>query len=500
MNSDTNTDTGAIATTQAPVAVTETAQAAQVAPQAVARRKPAKAAASAAGAGGLNAAVDGKRGNGGDATQRVGGRLAQGLQQPDAGSAGNVSYIDPTKPPAIVCDDGYDLRFEFGVVKHLVMAEEPDVEDVSYARYLVYLDRVRELEIKASALVARRYANAEVMGVAPQAVNRLPSMGALTSDKDDLSGEGGDVIEIHTQEALRLFIGFDAGTRADGSKQYPIPGAVRVGTALRTITSVAARFGNPYAELSLIQIEALFKNLSLEIAELQGKHEHLIAARGKRGMKLTVRRNQTPVVVPLGFRSPYGYACADLVAQFDYLTRVIATTAKAGLLVGEAIAKSGDEANTVGDAMAAPSNREKRLAKFEGRLDGRDIKTKFRGVYTAIMRMAQVLGQPELAEVNRGDWIMYQLTRGTAKSGGLTKLGVKGKDLRSGGEIAREAREEGKRLAVMRAVHACEMAFGELPRDLLIGELQPAYVTSKLRVSAEERVLMMDIVGRRIQV
>jgi Transcriptional regulator AcaB len=430
------------------------------APKTVARLKPAKAAVSAAVAGGLEAGATKKTVVGGGGVSH-----ALSVQQSNARFA---QLVNPSDPPDYTFGGRYDLRYEFGVVKHLVLAEEPNVEDAAYGRYCVYLDKVAELNNTLTAMAARRYANAEVMSVAPQAVGALDRVGGLTSLDED-TGEG-DVIELHTQDAVRLFLGFDAGVRLDGSKQYPIPGAVRVGTALRTLCSVAVKYGNPYAEMALMQIEGLFASLAVEVETLQSKHTALIGLRAKRSIKLNVRRSSAPQLVPLGFKSPYGFACADLVSQFDYFARVVATTGAAGL-----------------------------VTKEEARLDLLDIKTKFRAVFNEIMRMGVQLGKDQLSQVSRGDWVMYHLTRQNKTAVVPAKAEANTSSM-SGGELAKQERDEAARLARMEGVTRCEQLFGMLPSALLLGDEQPKFVTSKVRVTAEERVLIEQIVRQRSEI
>ena len=45
----------------------------------------------------------------------------------------------------------------------------------------------------------------------------------------------------------------------------------------------------------------------------------------RRGLALSVLASRSPVTVELGFRSPYGYATAEAIVEFDYHVRMVKT-------------------------------------------------------------------------------------------------------------------------------------------------------------------------------
>jgi hypothetical protein len=45
----------------------------------------------------------------------------------------------------------------------------------------------------------------------------------------------------------------------------------------------------------------------------------------RKGLHLSVLRSRSPATVELGFRSPYGYATAEAIVEFDYHVRMVKT-------------------------------------------------------------------------------------------------------------------------------------------------------------------------------
>ena len=61
--------------------------------------------------------------------------------------------------------------------------------------------------------------------------------------------------------------------------------------------------------------------------------------------------SRSPVAVELGFRSPYGYATAEAIVEFDYHVRLVQTLIRGG--VSDAISLPFDEDELLQAVLAA---------------------------------------------------------------------------------------------------------------------------------------------------
>jgi hypothetical protein len=65
--------------------------------------------------------------------------------------------------------------------------------------------------------------------------------------------------------------------------------------------------------------------LRTRLGELVRVQEEGIEALRRKGLGFSVMASREPKVVELGFRSPYGYATAEVIVEFDYYVRLIQT-------------------------------------------------------------------------------------------------------------------------------------------------------------------------------
>jgi integrating conjugative element protein (TIGR03761 family) len=136
-----------------------------------------------------------------------------------------------------------------------------------------------------------------------------------------LAAEQPDAMTLHTREAWRLF----SGRQADSESQVSaIPGARRYAAILRSIWSLSAQ-DNPYADWFLVRtdhsLSDLRSQMDLAIWSREAEFERL----RRRGLALSVLASSRPAQVELGFRSPYGYAVAQAVLDFDLHVRMVQT-------------------------------------------------------------------------------------------------------------------------------------------------------------------------------
>ena len=150
----------------------------------------------------------------------------------------------------------------------------------------------------------------------------------LLSAIGELVDEAPDTMALHTREAYRLFV----GRSLDTAKQHEsIVGGRRVAAALRAIWYLSGN-DNPYADWVLVDIGERISEIGGSLHRETQRGEDRLYALKQRGLSLSVLQSRVPQQVELGFRSPYGYAVADLVVRYDYCNRVIKTLVRKDLL------------------------------------------------------------------------------------------------------------------------------------------------------------------------
>ena len=136
-----------------------------------------------------------------------------------------------------------------------------------------------------------------------------------------LADETPDVMTLHTQDADRMF----TGRVADARSQAPaIPGGRRFAAVLKSIWYLSAN-DNPYADWILIRVYQSLVAIRAQMAQAIAAREAEFEALRRKGLNLSVLRSRSPATVELGFRSPYGYATAEAIVEFDYHVRTVKT-------------------------------------------------------------------------------------------------------------------------------------------------------------------------------
>ncbi len=136
-----------------------------------------------------------------------------------------------------------------------------------------------------------------------------------------LADETPDVMTLHTQDAFRMF----TGRAADAQTQvFAIPGGRRFAAVLKSIWYLSAN-DNPYADWILIRVYQTLIAIRAQMAQAIRSREAEFEALRRKGLNLSVLRSRSPATVELGFRSPYGYATAEAIVEFDYHVRMVKT-------------------------------------------------------------------------------------------------------------------------------------------------------------------------------
>ncbi len=150
-------------------------------------------------------------------------------------------------------------------------------------------------------------------GAAP-AKTAGPSVGQLVDETPD-------AMTLHTQDAYRMF----TGRAADPASNAPaIPGGRRFAAVLKAIWYLSAN-DNPYADWILIRVYQSLSAIRAQMGQVIQAREAEFERLRRRGLALSVLASRSPVTVELGFRSPYGYATAEAIVEFDYHVRMVKT-------------------------------------------------------------------------------------------------------------------------------------------------------------------------------
>jgi integrating conjugative element protein (TIGR03761 family) len=218
-----------------------------------------------------------------------------------------VFPISPDSP----FEDKYDIAGERDALKDLVEADNPDETDPRWERFMLLLEREEQLKRDRANRQQRQYADPIVPDHEARA---LKAIGSLVADESD-------VMEIHTKEAYRLFIG---RTRDESPRGYGITSGKKVAAVLRSIWNLSAN-DNPYADWMLVQVTQRVGELRQQLEQAGNAFQEDLDKLQARGLRVSVLKSRAPVKVELGFRSPYGYMIADLILDFDWYARLVKT-------------------------------------------------------------------------------------------------------------------------------------------------------------------------------
>jgi hypothetical protein len=104
--------------------------------------------------------------------------------------------------------------------------------------------------------------------------------------------------------------------------------------------------------------------------------EEAIELLKRKGLSLAVMGSRRPKTVELGFRSPYGYATAEAIVEFDYYVRMIKTLI-----------------------------HKDRMSDDEGRVAIREVGRELRALFLEPIRWERHLLREELRQLSRSDFL-----------------------------------------------------------------------------------------------
>lgn len=130
-----------------------------------------------------------------------------------------------------------------------------------------------------------------------------------------------DNMTLHTREAYYLFNG-DQAARRDASTLEA--SGRHFASAMKSIWQICGR-DNPFADWLLIRLYDGLVAQRARIAERTAARELVIEQSRRKGLVFAVLESSNPRTIELGFRSPYGYAAAEAIVEFDYYVRLTQT-------------------------------------------------------------------------------------------------------------------------------------------------------------------------------
>ena len=192
-----------------------------------------------------------------------------------------------------------------------ISADNPDPNDPRSARLAELSAREDEPHPPPQGAVSGQ----RIRSVVPDyEARRIAGLGQLTDAEPD-------TMTLHTRDAFRAF----TGRRADASGKLAfIAGGQRYAATLKMIWYLSAN-DNPYADWSLIRTYEALKAVRDHLAGVTQARAEAIEMMKHRGLTVSVMSARKPRIVSLQFRSPYGYATADLIVEFDYYARMVKT-------------------------------------------------------------------------------------------------------------------------------------------------------------------------------
>ena len=221
-----------------------------------------------------------------------------------AGEGDQLASVHFPVSPDSPFPDGYDIAAERDALADLVSAENPDASDPRWPRFLELSEREERLRQMNTARKLRQGAESVVPD---HEARRIVELGQLTDTAPD-------TMTLHTKDAFRMFTGRQAD--AEG-KVVPIAGGKRFAAVLKSIWYLSAN-DNPYADWILIRMYEGLMGVRAHLAEATRDRENGIELLKRKGLAFSVMQSRSPKTVELGFRSPYGYATAEAIADFDF--------------------------------------------------------------------------------------------------------------------------------------------------------------------------------------
>ncbi|MEW8139473.1 MAG: PFL_4669 family integrating conjugative element protein [Candidatus Thiodiazotropha endolucinida] len=154
--------------------------------------------------------------------------------------------------------------------------------------------------------------------VTPDLVNKRPGMLRTRGE-----------LVLHTRSAHRLFYG---RRRDDKKNQKPIIGLIRFALNMSQICDLAAE-DDPYADAVLLKVENKLEECKSKVMQHVKELEDLLSDTD--GISIKVYDSVEPVILPLEFKTTYGFLAARILSQYDKLVRLAQSARHVGLFFQE---------------------------------------------------------------------------------------------------------------------------------------------------------------------
>lgn len=355
----------------------------------------------------------------------------------DLVAAPKGGFVSGAKPFTFVTEkgspfsDGYSIAGERAALKDelkLLSADELGYAHPSFDRVMELDKRERQL---AHSVAEYQQRNGADVTVSLNDARSMQTLGALVASSQDT-----DTMTLHTKEGLRLFM----GRAKDPQKKHEvIHGGTRIGSGAKVMW-VLTGTDNPYADWALVRLESSLRTITETLlTETEAGQKKLMAMR-ERGINYSVLHSQKPQTLQLGFKSPYGFAIAEMIALYDYYVRVIKSLVHRNLRADE-------------DAYAAI----------------RGVTRTIRGRFSEFARFERCLTYPQCAGLSRADYVLVQTDKTT----------------------------EAAKAAAARIAAVTEI-FGPVPAEIFSGALSPKHSKRRQKLTQHDRALL-DSIARDLE-
>jgi integrating conjugative element protein (TIGR03761 family) len=219
--------------------------------------------------------------------------------------------------------DGYSLKAEREALADLLETDNPDEADPRYPRLLLLEEREQQMR-QADATHKLRMGAESV--VTMQEALSMRQLGSLVDEE-------ADSMTLHTKEGYRLFMG---RARDPQGGFAAIVGGKRIASALKSLWMLTG-VDNPYADWALARHEQNLALMSDRLEKETTAGMGALDAMKRKGLSYALLVSSVPKQLSLGFKSPYGYAIAELVVTYDYFIRVMKTLERKNLRSDEQV-------------------------------------------------------------------------------------------------------------------------------------------------------------------
>ncbi|MCR6480963.1 TIGR03761 family integrating conjugative element protein [Variovorax sp. ZS18.2.2] len=236
-----------------------------------------------------------------------------------------ISRVHFEKEPASPFADGYSIDGESRALAAFIDAGA-DENDPLYDRFIELVDRKDRLDKMQQRMDSRMGGDASINHAD---VLSLKSLGVLEA-------ESSDQMTLHTVDAFRMFMGRGHNPI---TKVAPIIGGKRVASTLLNLWQLTER-DNPYADWALLRHEQSMRAIQKRLARAIDEATALLEEQRKRGLLYSILQSSKPQTINLGFKSPYGFAVAALMVDFDRFVRLQRTLEHKSLRTDEQVRQS----------------------------------------------------------------------------------------------------------------------------------------------------------------